>query len=289
MKYSVQYPLEAGLPLIQVGTDNHFFRVERSAEAAAHLCGELNRLDRDLNVQIEAKCKFIKKSEDLERQVQTLVTVIRESQKILARHVEPNGKKLNRDQLLTEFRQTVTDLLEILDHRDLVTLVNGFPCGSNSEEATPGDGYPIKPVGRWPTWATHLFNTNDGWHFGRLIEEKSARHWVDADKDYAVTQLWTEANIIAGSLEERLQPLAVEGEQVFINGALIREGTITDEQATLSPVVNNTTNHFAPRKIGKKQLEALDEAIEIVRLHGRGPDGSNVVERRLRKLLRKLR
>lgn len=282
MKYNV-VQLLTDPPQYRITSDNcqFDFGSDRST-TAHHVCGELNRLDLDLvrtreeHSRLSVLCEergqklatALKRVDRANGTVQTLVTAIRESQKILADYLEP-GAKLNRSQNYSNMQQTLSDLLGVLDHRDLVTLVNEIPL-------PPGEAQANKPT-NWPTWATHLFHDGEDWQYGRLVEEKSARHWVDADKDYAATQLWTEANIIAGSLEERPQPCSGSGSQpfvekdgqVFVNGAFIDGVTAAQILDHLRTVISdtqlgtmNTVNHFGPSKKLKRKNLKLKHRIE---------------------------
>lgn len=120
-------------------------------------------------------------------------------------------------------------------------------------------------AGGAPWWATHFFQdgaTND-WFYGRVINEKCPRYWIDSDTQSTSTRMWTENNIVAGTLQEVSangsqkkfpevgaemlvtlkrgpdgkqylsgfglgieQPFIVQADQVFINGACI-ESTVS--------------------------------------------------------------
>lgn len=252
-----------------------------------------------------------------------LVTAIHESQKILADYLEP-GKKLLENSSGQLCRDTISQLLEILDHRDLVTLVDG-----NSEEAKPGEPYldmlSSKPT-NWPYWATHLFRDEDGWQFGKLVKEG---YFIDSDSEATASQCWNRQNMIDGTLEERPghegvtlktatnaagqeyicglgvgvdpQQFIVEADKVYINGAAIETGTLVHtildgfskiiSETQLGKMV--TTNHFAPEpKASKKELKQLRKATEYFEQYADAhpnplPENTKAAKH-LRKLLRKL-
>jgi hypothetical protein len=164
----------------------------------------------------------------LSAQRDSLVTAIRESQKILADYLgDRTAKDLTHVQMSVLRRDVLTELLGVLDHRDLVTLVNELPA-TDAPDPKPSWVYA-------PPYATHLFNTIGGWRFGKLTE---GGYYIDADSEVFAAEMWNGMNIIAGSLEKRPgSPFVVEADKVTITGALVSDP---------APVVNNTVNHFAP-------------------------------------------
>jgi len=273
-------------------------------ESAVHALHDLTVKNKDLSqlcekrgTDLAAQAKVIREQRADE---QKLVTAIRESQRILADYVGPDAKSPG---------STLNALLEVLDHRDLVTLVQGGACG-NSEKATPGEPYlemlSSKPTD-WPHWATHLFRDEDGWQFGKLFTGDFGKAWYDSDTQATASRMWTEQNIIDGTMEERpsvtlktatngagqqyvsgfglgVEPakaqFLIDGDKVYINTAEILDRlTSVISETQLAPMI--TTNHFAPEpKASKKQLAALEHALRVVM------DPASV--KSLRKLLKKL-
>lgn len=212
-------------------THTHFvnwpgFSLEVSnGDVATKLVGELNRLDvelvrtrqeleavkRDLTLQVEAKNNYISLAA-------SFVTAIRESQKILGDYLQQRPVVSDKRNL-SRMRETINDLLGVLDHRDLVALVQGSSLGkehirkgSTMTAVHPLLGVvdlPVKPTWndtRVSYWHTHLFYVpEDGWVFAREVfsDSEDSRRWVDSDTDASVTRMWFENNIVAGTLSER--------------------------------------------------------------------------------------
>lgn len=225
MKYVSDQPLGQSPQVVWTG----FSIPVQSSHGAAKLVDELNRLDvelvrtrqeleavkRDLTLQIEAKNNYISLAA-------SFITAIRESQQVLADYVS-KPPVISDKRNLRRMDQTINLLLNVLDHRDLVALVNSSSLskehirkGSTMTAVHPllgVVGLPVKPT--WNStfvsyWHTHLFYVpGDGWIFARMVPATPGEtrcHWVDSDTDACISQVWFENNIVAGTLEERPKP-----------------------------------------------------------------------------------
>lgn len=275
MKYVSHQPLGQSPHVVWTG----FSIPVQSSHGAAKLAEELNRLDtdlvrtrqeleaikRDLTLQVEAKNNYIS-------QAATFVTAIRESQKILAEYIDPSAVPLGPKAERAHIRHALTELLGVLDHRDLVALVQG---SSLSEEhirkGSIKTAVEMSTLNDWEN-ATHQI-TFDG------------KHWVNVELDVDCftacsdgKRSWSVDSIPSANVVQRPTTEADIDYEV--------------SPAILERVVNNTTNHFAPEpKASKKQLRELKKAVKYFEEYAdeKDPLNENVkAAKHLRKLLKKL-
>lgn len=236
MKYASTSLLARPAKPVVEGPD---FRIETVTQFGADkMVEELNRLDLE---KVQLGAKIDNQREELEAvkrdlklqidaknnyisQAATFITAIRKSQQVLAAYLPTGG---------TSPGATLNSLLEILDNGDLVNLVRGSVLGASEDGDVANGSKKFLDVGDEAT--VILKRGEDG-------------------KQY-----------IAGPGIGPFPPFTVQADQVYVNKRLVLDGITPTMGLVAEPterVVNNTTNHFASRKVSKKQLDALQYAID---------------------------
>ncbi|AUM59787.1 hypothetical protein [Pseudomonas phage PMBT14] len=293
MKYSVHSITthDNGMKLYTISSPGFSTQVCSSqAHPIETLCGELNRLhhmaaklEGELVVQIEAKCKALKRVEELEKrvfdsecenkaltqrlgvrtgQVSRLLDVLERCQGILAAYVQPEPR--------LKPKVALQDLLDILDDCALVTEMNNLReligvKDNGSVELTKEQKAQVLSAldvaayyypGIWPESlrtayenACRILGASEDGDVAPVYSIKIAPGWV-VGKDY-VAGLGVGLQYCACTPGN--PPFIVQGGRTFTNASKVLDGIKgvigeTELGAELQErVVNNTTNHFGPR------------------------------------------
>lgn len=246
-------------PCIQVGNNNHFFFLD-SPDFAAHVCGELNRLDAEVNrlteclrpkvtffggsvpnrhagvevdgeryllesifnenlaVQVEAKCKAL----DRAREAENIADQLRRDVTHLEHKLfEANCEGRSFEQRLGVRTGQVRRLLTALEHAQAILAAYVQPEPHVKPKSALNDLLGVLDDGELVTMMRKL------------------REWLGVKEP--------------ASQHRGESPLIVHADQVFINGEAIDSIKSTIGQTDLAAelrerVVNNTTNHFEPKK-----------------------------------------
>ncbi|UOL48356.1 hypothetical protein [Pseudomonas phage Almagne] len=357
MKYSVHSITthDNGMKLYTISSPGFSTQVCSSqAHPIEALCGELNRLEErvkyfggshpkrhkgvtidgkrylleslateDLSVQVEIKCKALKRVEELEKQVfdgecdnkaltqrlgvrtsqvSRLLYVLERCQGILAAYVQPEPR--------LKPKVALQDLLDVLDDSALVTMMRNLReligvKDNGSVELTKTDKLAIlealdRVAACYPgIWSKEL----------RAVYENACRI-LGASEDGEETPAYS-VKIAPGAVEgkdyftgfgvgihEGPHPaFIVQNGQTFIDASKILDGIKgvigeTELGAELQErVVNVTNNHFAPEyRLRRKERAALESAIKKLeeKAGGIGLTAEEEAAQSLRKLLKKL-
>lgn len=281
-------------------------------------------LREDLRVQVEAKCKAIKRVEAFESAERGLIEFFRKEGADYGRLGDCKGwspveTAVHALHDLTVKNRDLTEKLErsnagvslmskkLIAKRDLceklVTLVNE-PERAKKTGTAPDDVWEGDKPTNWPYWATHLFRDQEGWQFGKLFIGAAGKSWYDSDTQATATRVWNEKTIIDGTLEERpsftLKTATNAAGQEYVCGlgavvdpqqfiveadkVYINGAMIADATLDEARVVNVTTNHFGPEPKASKKQLAALKSALTLIDH----EGREDIHKHLRKLLKKL-